>query len=118
MRFGSKFEYVEELASSSSGVMIPPMILQPLLENAIKYGVYESLEKVIIKLSCQKENNYLKISVENNYDQEAVSPSGKKIGLKNILNRLSLVYHQDNLLVVDNRDGIFKVNIFIPLGES
>ncbi|MCU7492498.1 MAG: sensor histidine kinase [Bacteroidota bacterium] len=118
VRFGSKFEYVEELASSSSGVMIPPMILQPLLENAIKYGVYESLEKVIIKLSCQKENNYLKISVENNYDQEAVSPSGEKIGLKNILNRLSLVYHQDNLLVVDNRDGIFKVNIFIPLGES
>lgn len=118
VRFGNKFEYIEELEGECSGIMIPPMILQPLLENAIKYGVYESLEKVTIKLSCKKENSYLKMAVENNYDEESISPSGEKIGLKNIQNRLSLIYRQDNLLVVENKGGIFKVNIFVPLGES
>ncbi|MCU7495923.1 MAG: histidine kinase [Ignavibacteria bacterium] len=118
VRFGNKFEYVEEFEDSCTGIMIPPMILQPLLENAIKYGVYESLEKVTIKLNCKKENNYLKITVENNYDEDSLSPSGEKIGIRNIKNRLSLIYRQDNLLVVENKRGIFKVNIFIPLGES
>ncbi|MGE5431057.1 MAG: sensor histidine kinase [Syntrophomonadaceae bacterium] len=118
VRFGNKFEYVEELEDDCTGLMIPPMILQPLLENAIKYGVYESLEKVTIKLSCKKENDYLKMTVENNYDEESISASGEKIGIKNIQNRLSLIYHHDNLLVVENKRGIFKVNIFIPLGES
>ncbi|HEX2866830.1 MAG TPA: histidine kinase [Ignavibacteriales bacterium] len=115
IRFCSKFEYIEDLEQTCTEIMIPPMILQPLLENAIKYGVYESLEIVTIRLKCRKENNYLKLTVENNFDQEAVSPSGEKIGLKNIQNRLSLIYHQDNLLTVENKDGIFKVNIFIPL---
>lgn len=115
IRFGNKFEYVEELEQTCTEIMIPPMILQPLLENAIKYGVYESLEQVTIRLACKRENNYLKMTVENNYDEEAISPSGEKIGLKNIQNRLSLIYHQDNLLTVENKNGIFKVNIFIPL---
>lgn len=118
VRFGDKFEYLEELEGGCTGVMIPPMILQPLLENAIKYGVYESLERVTIKLTCKKDNNYLKITVENNYDEETVTPSGEKIGIKNIQNRLFLIYHQDNLLVVESKGGIFKVNIFVPLGES
>lgn len=115
VRFGSKFEYIEELESGCTSILIPPMILQPLLENAIKYGVYESLETVTIKLSCRKENQYLRLDIENNYDEESIPHSGEKIGLKNISNRLSLLYKQDNLLVTENKEGIFKVSIFVPL---
>ena len=96
-------------------VEVPNMILQPLFENAIKHGVYESLEKVIIKLSCGIEKEYFKISVENNFDPESVPRKGAGIGIKNIQNRMKLIYNQDNLVVVDKKDSNFKVTIYVPM---
>jgi LytS/YehU family sensor histidine kinase len=97
---------------------VPNMILQPLFENAIKHGVYESLNLVKINLSCKREGDYLKITVANNYDKDAAPRKGEGIGLKNIRNRLQLIYNQDNLLRVNKADGKFSVDIFIPLGEK
>jgi LytS/YehU family sensor histidine kinase len=91
------------------------MILQPLFENAIKHGVYESLENVLIKFSCGIEKEYFKISVENNFDPESVPKKGAGIGLKNIQNRMKLIYNQDNLVVVEKANSKFKVTIYIPL---
>jgi LytS/YehU family sensor histidine kinase len=115
VRFGDRFEYFEDLQSNCSNILVPSMVIQPLLENAIKYGVYESLEKVTIKLHCLIDNNYLKISLENEYDGSAPQGKGEKIGLKNIKEQLRLMYNQDNLLTVEKNNNIFKVNLFIPL---
>ena len=115
IRFGDKFELIEELSADCLKVKVPNMIFQPLFENAIKYGVYESLEKVIIKIKCSKDNNYLKFSVENNFEEDGHIKKGKGIGLQNIKNRLSLIYNQDNLLAVEKRKGLFLVNVYIPL---
>ncbi len=90
------------------------MLLQPLFENAIKHGVYESIEKVTIKLKCRREDGFLKISVENNYDPEAIPRKGDGIGLKNIRNRLKLLYNNENLILTDKSNGLFRVNIYIP----
>lgn len=115
IRFGEKFEFIEEIETPCKNVEIPSMILQPLFENAIKHGVYESLEKITIKLRCGKENGYFKICVENNFDPEAVPKKGEGIGLKNIQNRLKLIYNQENLLKAEKLNNIFKVSIYIPL---
>ncbi len=115
VRFAEKFEFVEIIKEECKDVEVPSMILQPLLENAIKHGVYESLDKVTIKLSCGMEKEYFKITVENNFDPEAVPRKGEGIGIKNIKNRLKLIYNQDNLLTVEKANNIFKVNIFIPV---
>jgi LytS/YehU family sensor histidine kinase len=114
VRFSDKFEFLEELESECKDMEIPSMILQPLFENAIKHGVYESLEKVVIKLKCGPEKEYLKIVVENNYDPESVPRKGEGIGIKNIQQRMKLIYNQDNLVTVEKNNGLFKVNIFIP----
>lgn len=114
VRFADKFEFHEELDTECTDLEIPSMILQPLFENAIKHGVYESLDKVIIKLKCKPENEYLKIIVENNFDPEAVPRKGEGIGIKNIQNRLKLIYNQDNLVTVEKLSNTFRVNIFIP----
>jgi len=95
---------------------VPSMILQPLFENAIKHGVYESLDKVTIKLKCGMDHEYFKISVENNYDPEAVPRKGEGIGILNIKNRLKLIYNHDNLVSIEKTSNVFKVNIFIPVG--
>lgn len=114
VRFADKFEFVTEFGDECKELEIPSMILQPLLENAIKHGVYESLEKVTINFKCNPEKEYLKLTVENNFDPESLPRKGEGIGLKNIKNRLKLIYNQDNLLTVEKNKNIFKVNIFIP----
>lgn len=68
IRFDDKFSFIEELDEKCNNLEVPSMILQPLFENAIKHGVYESIDKVTIKLKCSSENEYFKITVENNFD--------------------------------------------------
>ncbi len=115
IRFADKLEFSEELQEECKELEVPGMILQPLFENAIKHGVYESLEKVVIKLSCKMEKEYFRITVENNFDPEAVPRKGEGIGIKNIQNRLKIIYNQNNLVSVEKTNNIFRVNIFIPV---
>ena len=115
VRFADKFEFVEEVHDECKELEVPSMILQPIFENAIKHGVYESLEKVTIKLSCGMEKEYFKITVENNFDPETIPRKGEGIGIKNIRHRLKLIYNQENLLTVQKTDNLFRVNIFIPV---
>ena len=61
VRFDDKFEFIEEVENACKDMEVPSMILQPLFENAIKHGVYESLEKVTIKMKCFSEKEYFKI---------------------------------------------------------
>jgi hypothetical protein len=115
VRFNDKFDFVEEWKNECKELEVPSMILQPIFENAIKHGVYESLNKVTIKLSCGMENEYFKIIIENNFDPDAIPRKGEGIGIKNIRNRLKLIYNQENLLTVQKTDNLFRVNIFIPV---
>ena len=118
VRFEDNFEYIEEISEPCRKRKVPSMILQPIFENAIKHGVYESIEKVNIILTCKEENNYMKITVENNFDPDAVPRKGEGIGLQNIKNRLKLIYNQENLITYSKERNIFKVNIYIPLQEE
>ncbi len=115
IRFDDKFEFIEEVEPKCKDIEVPSMILQPLFENAIKHGVYESLEKVTIKLKCGYEKDYFKIAVENTFDPEAIPKKGEGIGIKNIQNRMKLLYNGDNLVTTEKINNLFKVNIFIPV---
>jgi two-component system LytT family sensor kinase len=117
IRFEDKFEYSEELHEECGKTEIPSMILQPLFENAIKHAVYETLDTVKIKLFCTKLDDFLKISISNNFEGES-HKKGAGVGLKNIRNRLGLIYQQDNLMEVKKENGKFTVNIFIPLEKA
>ena len=94
------------------------MLLQPLFENAIKHAVYESLEIVRVRLKCGSENGYLKIEVENTYDPETKSKKGTGVGLKNIQERLKLIYGQENLMQIVKDNGVFRVLLFVPQQPS
>ncbi|MBK7500847.1 MAG: histidine kinase [Ignavibacteriales bacterium] len=117
IRFDDKFIYVEELHEECGKTEIPSMILQPLFENAIKHAVYETLDAVTIKLTCSKQDDFLKITLCNNFEGES-HKKGAGVGLKNIKDRLSLIYQQDNLMEIKKESGKFIVNIFIPLQKA
>ena len=114
IRFEDKFDFTEELTEECLEKEVPNMLLQPLFENAIKHAVYESLEKVNVKLKCSGDDGYLKIEVSNTYDPEIKSKKGTGVGLKNISERLKLIYHQNDLMRVSTENNIFKVTIYLP----
>ena len=114
IRFEEKFDYSEEIENGVLDLKVPNMILQPLFENAIKHAVYDSLGKINIKLKCCIENNFLKISLENNFE-DGYSKKGAGIGLQNIKSRLELIYNQKNLVDIKKEGDIFRVILYIPI---
>ncbi|MBU2507814.1 MAG: histidine kinase [Bacteroidetes bacterium] len=115
IRFEDKFDFICDINKECGEVPVPNMILQPILENALKHGVYESVKKVQIRLNCTKGKEYLIIAAENNYDKDALPRKGEGIGLINIKNRLRLIYNQDNLLTTEKKEGSFIAKLYIPL---
>jgi len=118
IRFEDKFDYAEKLENECYNVEIPNMILQPLFENVIKHAVYETFDKVLLTLNCSFEKGYLKIQLINNFDESSKSRKGAGVGLKNINDRLNLIYRRNDLMEVKKEKGIFSVTLFIPYEEQ
>lgn len=114
IRFGERLHYEFNIADSCVNNMVPAMLLQPLFENAIKHGVYESTEEVTISFVCIATHVGLKLTITNNFDPAALPRKGNKMGIKNISNRLKLLYQSDNLLTITKTENVFKVEIVIP----
>ncbi|MFL5728777.1 MAG: sensor histidine kinase [Cytophagaceae bacterium] len=113
-RFGDKLLVETTIQQGTEQQKIPGMILQPLLENAIKYGVYESLEPVTIHIAVTQEENFLTIQISNVFEQEAELKTGKGLGLKNVSERMQLIYGNRDLFRIDKKDGIFQVTLHFP----
>ncbi len=114
IRFGDKLVFQKKIHPDCADVLIPNMILQPLFENAVKHGVYESTEPILIELSCEGNKEGLEVTIRNNFDSGQVSRKGAGIGLKNVKNRLMLIYSRDELLSVHQSENIFEVKLLIP----
>jgi len=115
IRFEDKFDYSEEINEECNKAEIPNMILQPLFENVIKHAVYETFDKVHLTLKCSLDDGYLKIHLQNNFDESSKSRKGAGVGLKNISDRLNLIYRRNDLIEVKKEKGIFNVTLFIPI---
>ena len=114
VRFGSKLNPVFEIEKDCLNAEIPNMILQPLYENAIKYGVYEATETVDIITHCRRINEFLEITIRNNYDAHVLSKKGEGIGLRNIRDRLQIIYANPHLLKLKDNKKEFTITLTIP----
>ena len=114
IRFGEKLVYENSCDEGLMKASIPNMILQPLLENAVKHGVYESIEPISIHLDITDGEKGVHISVTNDFDPGATPRKGAGIGLKNIIERLKLLYGRDDLLSYRKNSNTFYVELIIP----
>ena len=115
VRFGHRLETTIHASEESLLLKLPSLLLQPIVENAIKFGLYDTLEDIEINLSARKENNYLIIEVKNPFDPSTASPKkGTGFGLQSVDRRLFLVYGQPNLLKIKQVENIFITTIKIP----
>ena len=115
VRFGERLEFILNISDDCEKFEIPNMILQPIVENAIKHGVYESIDKVTINFNCKLEGENISITVSNNFDPTSVSDIGEGIGLKNIRDRLNLIYKRTDLISISKESDLFEVSLLIPI---
>ncbi len=114
VRFQERLLLDFEIDPEIETLKIPNLILQPIYENAIKHGVNESLEPVSVKTKAQTKNNNLHIQISNNFDKDAIPSKGNGIGLKNIQERLNLIYGRTDLLYITKTESKFIVNLEFP----
>jgi two-component system LytT family sensor kinase len=119
VRFGERLIIEEDIQPECLTALLPGMLLQPLYENAVKHGVYESTETVVIRTSAHKENGLVVISVSNNIDPESVvTRKGAGIGLINVRSRLELFFGEKADLTVTRKDDSFNVTVKFPYRKS
>jgi two-component system, LytTR family, sensor kinase len=114
VRFGELLNYEENADPECLEKRLPAMILQPLFENSIKHGLYESFEPVTVKINCCVKGDNLEIVVANNCNDAMVSPRGEGLGLRNTANILRNLYNRDGLLKSGIIDNCFEVQMIIP----
>lgn len=114
IRFGEKLKFDFKFDKDCEQQLIPIMILQPLYENAVKHGVYESTETILIHTTCKMKEDHFLITINNNFEDDAIQRKGAGIGLQNIKDRLKLIYKHDQLLKTEKSKNNFKVELFIP----
>jgi sensor histidine kinase YesM len=118
IRFGNRLQVNTKIGNECLNKKLPWLILQPVIENAIKYGVYENIEESTIELSCICSEDILRLSITNNFDSELIINRGEGIGLQNIRHRLRIIYNSDNLLKINSTDGVFEVIFTFPQIEA
>lgn len=116
IRFEDRLNVEMQISENAMDTQIPALMLQPLTENAIKFGLYGNTGSIKIRLVAEIKNGYLKINIENPYDAET-SPGrkGTGFGLNSVSRRLQLLYNRNDLIKISKKDGVFNVELLIPV---
>lgn len=115
VRFGHRLNVDIHIDEASKDSQLPAMIVQPLLENAIKYGLYDTLAQVNIKINVQRKDNMLQIQIKNPFDPENINiQKSSGFGLRSIERRLFLIYGRTDLLQTRAEKDTFTATISIP----
>jgi sensor histidine kinase YesM len=116
IRFGERLHVEIDCASDACSVPIPSFLLQPLVENAIKYGVAPSREPVNIRVTGRREGAELVVSVEDDGRgaETAVKTGGTGVGLENVRQRLAALYGSSASVTAGPRNPGFAATIRLP----
>lgn len=114
VRFGDRLLIEENIDKNCLEIKMPVMLLQPLYENSVKHGVYESARRVRITTKAEISDGYLKIVISNNYDDAPSFRRGTGTGLQNVVRRLELFYNNKASIKTVKENGIFSVTLYIP----
>ena len=119
VRFGYRLQTKIECSTELLAIKIPAFILQPLVENAIKFGLYDTLDEVLIDVNFQRNAQLLRIQIQNPYDETTFeSLQGTGFGLSSIKKQLYLLYGRTNLLKTERLNNIFTSTIYIPISHE
>jgi two-component system sensor histidine kinase AlgZ len=114
VRFGSRLQMTEEVAEECKNMLIPPLLLQPLIENAVTHGIANLPEGGLVRLAADCQAGRLSIVVENTFDAEATPNHRNGLGLANVRQRLEARYQKSANMRVTAEAGQFQVSLSLP----
>ena len=117
-RFGAKLVVEMRISPAAAECLLPPMTLQPLLENAIKHGIRQVDGGGTIAVDALVREGWLHIAVVNPVAREDVPASGHGVGLKNIRERLAVLYGPRARIAWQRSETQFAIEINLPVDKE
>ncbi len=114
VRFGSRLTFETRIEEAARPCPVPPLLLQPLVENAVTHGIAHLLEGGAVRLEAVRRGDRLFLVVENPRDPEAKASTGAGLGLDNVRRRLLAVYGENAGLAVVALANRFRVELSFP----
>ena len=94
--------------------LVPPMLLQPLVENAVYHGIEPGIGPGVIEIGCAREGDRMRLRLSNPYHEEHQHRQGNRMALENIRERLALHFDAEASLQARAGDSEYEVHITIP----
>ena len=113
-RFHDRLTVVYNIDNQAKDTLVPSLLLQPLLENALKHGISLIEGKGEINLKIELSENHLNITLGNTYDPNTSALDSTGIGLKNVQKRLETLFPDKFNMTTDSNSNWFEVIISIP----
>jgi len=114
IRFGSRLEVNWEIDAEALNAEIPTLLLQPLVENAVKHGISQLIEGGMVRIKAEIKGDDVLILLENPVDQDVKPPKGLGLGIKQVRQRLAASFGADSRMEVDSKNGLHSVRLFFP----
>jgi two-component system, LytTR family, sensor kinase len=115
VRFGHRLSTIIICDDDCLERKLPPMLLQPIVENAIKFGLYDTTEAVTISIRAWLDGKFVRIEVSNPFDPETSRPKkGTGFGLTSIQRRLYLIFARPDLMETRVDNNLFTTIVRIP----
>lgn len=115
VRFGHRLQTSISIAEGAEKCMLPTFILLPVLENAVKFGLYDTLDEIQIELIAKVSGGMLEVSITNPFDAATSGQNkGTGFGLKSVARRLNLLFERNDLLKTTITNKIFTTTVLIP----
>ena len=114
VRFGHRLNTDIQCGEDVRALKLPSLILQPVVENAIKFGLYDTTGKITIGIHGRTNHGMLEVEVTNPFDETTASRSGTGFGLTAVQRRLDLLFLRNDLLTTSKNSSTFVTVIKIP----
>lgn len=118
VRFGERLGIERRIEPAAAECLVPPLLLQPLVENAIKHGVADRIDGGTILIEARLADGRLVVQVENAFDPDAPPRRGAGVGLENTRRRVEALDPRDARLDVLRGEGRFVVRLHVPARMS
>lgn len=118
-RFGTRLVRTLDLQPGMEDIRVPPFILQPIVENAVRYAVEPAARPVKIEVEARQEGDRAIIEIRDDGDETpgVALKTGHGVGLKNVRERLRLSFGQDATLEARRTPSGFLVRLVVPVGQ-
>jgi two-component system, LytTR family, sensor histidine kinase AlgZ len=114
VRFGERLHVEAHIEAQAQTCLLPPLLLQPLVENAIIHGIATLPAGGTVRLSAERTGGQLHLAIENSVDPDAPPPRKSGRGLANVRQRLEARYSQEASMKTTAEEELFRVSISLP----